>query len=143
MKVYKIKSTDANVYSMPGANPGEGYSATNSQLFGNTNAPAPPVAANNGFVSNFSYTLGWEAAEKWSIVPGTVASDIMGIFPPEACPCFQAWPAAMLFATTGLLRSHRDFAQPCLCMRGDVAGSHGRQNYVVHMSHNFRLAHKA
>ena len=86
VKVYKIKSTDANVYSMPGANPGEGYSATNSQLFGNANAPAPPVAANNGFVSNFSYTLGWEAAEKWSIVPGTVASDIMGIFTPEALP---------------------------------------------------------
>jgi phospholipase C len=86
VKVYKINSTAANAYLMPGADPGEGYSATNSQLFGNANAPAPPVATNDGFVSDFSNTLVWEAQEKWSIVPGTVASDIMGVFPPEALP---------------------------------------------------------
>src|SRR6204780_2093540 len=86
VKVYKIKATDANAYLMPGADPGEGYNATNSQLFGNMNAPKPPVATNNGFVSDYNYSLGWEGTEGWSIVPGTVATDIMGMFPPEALP---------------------------------------------------------
>ena len=74
--VSKIQATDANAYYMPGADPGEGYSATNSQLFGNIDAPVPPVATNQGFVTDFSYTLGWEAKEKWSILSGTTANSI-------------------------------------------------------------------
>lgn len=84
--VSKIQATDPNAYFMPGADPGEGYSATNSQLFGNIKAPVPPVATNNGFVTDFNYTLGWQAKEKWSILPGTTASDIMGIFTPDMLP---------------------------------------------------------
>jgi phospholipase C len=84
--VFKIKPTDKNAYFTPGADPGEGYSATNSQLFDNVNAPTPPVATNKGFVKDFSYTLGWETTEKWSILPGTVEQNIMGIFPPEMLP---------------------------------------------------------
>ena len=86
VSVYKIQATDPNAYFMPGADPGEGYSATNSQLFGTTKAPAPPVATNQGFVTDFSYTLGWEGPEKWSIVPGTTANSIMGIFTPPMLP---------------------------------------------------------
>jgi phospholipase C len=71
---------------MPGANPGEGYSATNSQIFGSTKAPVPPVAANQGFVTDYSYTLGWEGPEKWSILTGTTANSIMGIFTPAMLP---------------------------------------------------------
>ena len=84
--VFQIQPTDANAYFMPGADPGEGYSATNSQLFGTTKAPVPPVATNQGFVTDFSYTLGWEAKENWSILPGTTANDIMGIFTPAMLP---------------------------------------------------------
>src|SRR5580692_11426067 len=84
--VYQIQATDQNAYFMPGADPGEGYSATNSQLFGTTTAPVPPVATNQGFVTDFSYTLGWEGQENWSILPGTTANDIMGIFTPETLP---------------------------------------------------------
>src|SRR5580692_10911445 len=47
--VFTIAPTDANAYFMPGADPGEGYAATNSQLFGITTAPSPAVATNNGF----------------------------------------------------------------------------------------------
>ncbi len=86
VKVYKINPAAANAYLMPGADPGEGYNATNSQLFGNMNAPTPPIATNNGFVSDYNYSLGWEGTEGWSIVPGTVSSNIMGIFPPETLP---------------------------------------------------------
>jgi phospholipase C len=84
--VSKIKATATYAYYQPGADPGEGYSATNSQLFGNASAPTPPIATNQGFVTNFSYTLGWETTEKWSILPGTTANSIMGIFTPAMLP---------------------------------------------------------
>ncbi|HUE24807.1 MAG TPA: alkaline phosphatase family protein [Bryobacteraceae bacterium] len=86
VQVFKIDATGANAYFTPGADPGEGYKSTNSQLFGTTDAPTPPVAANNGFVTDFAYTLGWEAKEKWSILTGTTASTIMGIFTPAMLP---------------------------------------------------------
>ena len=85
--VYPIASNTQNAYFMPGADPGEGYSATNSQLFGKTTAPVPPQATNTGFVTDYAYTLGWESKETgWSILPGTVASDIMGMFTPAMLP---------------------------------------------------------
>jgi phospholipase C len=39
--VRQIQASEENAYYMPGADPGEGYSATNSQLFGTTTAPSP------------------------------------------------------------------------------------------------------
>jgi phospholipase C len=84
--VFKILPHTANAYFMPGADPGEGYNATNSQLFGTNQAPVPPAATNTGFVTDFSYTLGWESKEGWSILPGTAARDIMGMFTPEMLP---------------------------------------------------------
>ncbi len=84
--VFQIQDSDSNAYFMPGADPGEGYAATNSQLFGTTTAPSPANATNQGFVTDFSYTLGWEANEKWSILPGTTASSIMGVFTPQMLP---------------------------------------------------------
>ena len=86
VSVSQIQAADPNAYYMPGADPGEGYSATNSQLFGSVDAPTPAIASNQGFVTDFSYTLGWEGPEKWSILPGTTANSIMGIFTPEMLP---------------------------------------------------------
>jgi len=91
--VYSVKPTDNYAYYTPGADPGEGYSATNSQLFGTTTAPNPPVATNNGFVTDFSYTLGWEAKENWSILPGTTANEIMAVFPPSMLPILSGLAA--------------------------------------------------
>ncbi|HWE89766.1 MAG TPA: alkaline phosphatase family protein [Pseudonocardiaceae bacterium] len=90
--VFKIEPSTPNAYFMPGADPGEGYMATNSQLFGTNPAsnqpPTSPNATNNGFVTDFAYTLGWQSKSggSWSIVPGTTANDIMGCFTPEALP---------------------------------------------------------
>jgi phospholipase C len=85
--VFKIDSSDRYAYFMPGADPGEGYSATNSQLFGTVTAPDPAVASNTGFVTDFAYTLAWQAKDpSWSILPGTVASNIMGMFTPQLLP---------------------------------------------------------
>ena len=81
VKVFRINSTDKNAYFMPGSDPGEGYPATNSQLFGSTTAPTPPVATNQGFVTDFAYTLKWQSqSSSWKkqILPGTVANNIMG-----------------------------------------------------------------
>jgi phospholipase C len=91
--VFKIEPSTPNAYFMPGADPGEGYMATNSQLFGSTDGPASPgaVPAMDGFVQDFAHTLGWQSREGgWSIVPSTMASDIMGCFTPEALPVLSA-----------------------------------------------------
>ncbi len=89
--VFKIEPGTPNAYLMPGADPGEGYRATNDQLYGSDVAPAKGTAATNqGFVTNYAYSLGWEAKDGWSIVAGTTASDIMGCFTPEALPVLSA-----------------------------------------------------
>ncbi len=84
--VYKINPADPGAYFMPGADPGEGYANTNSQLFGSGTAPVPPVATNQGFVTNFGATIAWDQRAGRSVQSGTTASDIMGMFTPQALP---------------------------------------------------------
>src|SRR6201996_1455692 len=71
--VTPITASTANAYFMPGADPGEGYLATNQQLYGTDAGPASSgeTAPGNGYVTDYSYTLGWETTEKWAIVAGT------------------------------------------------------------------------
>jgi phospholipase C len=84
--VFKIDATTPSAYFMPGANPGEGYANTNSQLFGTATAPSPPTATNNGFVTNFDAAIAYNQRLHRGIVAGTTAADIMGIFTPEMLP---------------------------------------------------------
>jgi phospholipase C len=90
ISVFPITSATPNAYFMPGADPGEGYEPTNSQLFGVTTAPAqepPPATSNQGFVKDFAYTLARETKERpKEMILGTRASDIMGCFTPEMLP---------------------------------------------------------
>jgi phospholipase C len=87
IQVFRIDTSAANSDRMPGADPGEGYQATNLQLFGDSTAPVPPVASNQGFVTNFAATLAWEAKKSgWTPLPGTTARDIMGIYTPAMLP---------------------------------------------------------
>jgi phospholipase C len=90
--VFPVTPATANAYFMPGADPGEGYQATNSQYYGSTSGPASSgqAAACQGFVTDFGYTIGWETTDKWSILPGTTPGDIMGCFTPEALPVLSA-----------------------------------------------------
>jgi phospholipase C len=91
--VFRIEPAAPGAYFMPGADPGEGYKATNRQLFGSIDGPADPaeVPGCQGFVKDFGYTLGWQSREKgWPIVPGTVPGDIMGCFAPDALPVLSA-----------------------------------------------------
>jgi len=86
--VFKIEPTTPNPYLMPGADPGEGYMATNDQLFGSNTAPVTGTAAAcQSYIKNYGYTLGWESKSTgWPIVPGTVEGDIMGCYTPEVLP---------------------------------------------------------
>jgi len=90
--VFQIGPATPNAYLMPGAVPGEGYMATNDQLYGTDSAPADgTVATGQGFINNFGYTIGWESKRKgWSIVPGTTEHDLMGCFTPDALPVLSA-----------------------------------------------------
>jgi phospholipase C len=87
VQVFPIQPTTPNAYFMPGADPGEGYAPTNDQLFGSTTAPSPAVATNAGFVIDYASTLAWESEDPtYSVLPGTVASQIMGIYTPAMLP---------------------------------------------------------
>jgi len=90
--VFQITASTPNAYFMPGADPGEGYMATNDQLYGTDNGPTATgqQATCQGFVKDYAYTLGWEQTQDWSILPGTVANDIMGCFTPETLPVLSA-----------------------------------------------------
>jgi len=85
--VFPIKANDPHPYLQPGADPGEGYLNTNSQLFGKQQAPTPITpASNSGFVSNFAYTLGWEGKKSGEVIAGTQQSQIMAIYTPAMLP---------------------------------------------------------
>lgn len=89
--VFPIEPSTNNTYFMPGADPGEGYQATSLQLFGTSTPTASAVPTNQGFVSNFAYTLQWESKKPgWAPLPHTVASDIMGIYTPAMLPVLSA-----------------------------------------------------
>jgi phospholipase C len=83
--VSRLAPGTPNVYFTPGADPGEGFLATNAQLFGKTSPPAGASATNTGFVTDFAATLQGIDAHR-PVIPGTTASDIMGIFTPELLP---------------------------------------------------------
>jgi phospholipase C len=87
IKVYKIQATDPHPYLMPGADPGEGFDNTNYQLF-STDDPAPgAIPDNKGFVVNFKAAIASDLAKHYKdTLPGTVASQIMGMYTPDLLP---------------------------------------------------------
>ena len=90
VKAFAIAAGTALTYFMPGADPGEGYSATNAQLYGSEH-PGSAVATNAGFVTNFAATLAWESRTPgWTPLAGTQATDIMGMFTPALLPVLSA-----------------------------------------------------
>jgi phospholipase C len=84
--VFPIDTSSPNAYFMPGADPAEGYANTNVQLFDTGSPPTPPVATMTGFVTSFESAIPFDQKSHQTVVPGTTASDIMGIFTPDALP---------------------------------------------------------
>ncbi len=89
--VFQITPSTVNPYFMPGADPGEGYAATNNQYYGSETAPPSGQQATcSGFIDDYAYTLGWEKTSGWTILPGTTEADIMGCFTPTMLPVLSA-----------------------------------------------------
>lgn len=86
VKTFQIFPDTPNAYLMPGADPGEGFAATNDQLFGTMTPAESAAAANQGFVTDFAHTLSWQQRQGRPIVAGTTPGDIMGCFTPQALP---------------------------------------------------------
>jgi len=84
--VFQIDPASPGGYFMPGADPGEGYSNTNVQLFGIGRPPSPPVATMSGFVTSFASAISYDQRSNRSVQAGTTPASIMGIFPPSALP---------------------------------------------------------
>ncbi|WP_372411148.1 alkaline phosphatase family protein [Streptomyces luteireticuli] len=85
--VFPIDASAPDAYFMPGADPGEGYKATNNQLFGTLTPPTPaPVPAMDGFVADFADAIRFDTQRGDKIYPGTKPENIMGCFTPEALP---------------------------------------------------------
>ncbi len=86
VSVSPMSSTTSNLYFMPGADPGEWFAATNVQLFGEAQPTGTSLLPqNSGFVKDFAATLSGLDASR-PVVPGTVASNIMGCFTPGLLP---------------------------------------------------------
>ena len=84
--VSQAGASTQNLYYLPGADPGEGYTATNTQLFAGSEPSSPPT--NSGLSPITAATLAWETKDpSWKVLPGTVDSDIMVMFTPTTCPC--------------------------------------------------------
>lgn len=83
--VSALTQGSANLYFTPGADPGEGFLATNMQLFAEASPPAGISATNSGFVTDFAATLKGGHTHG-PIIKGTTASDIMRMFTPELLP---------------------------------------------------------
>jgi phospholipase C len=93
--VSQVTSSTPNLYYSPGADPGEGYSATNVQLFGGPEPSGQPT--NSGFVKDYAATLAWETKDpSWRVWPGTVDTDIMTMFTPATLPVLSGLARGLL-----------------------------------------------
>jgi phospholipase C len=88
VKVSKVKSASGLKYFSPGGDPGEGFRATNMQLFGTETPAINATPTMDGFVVDFEQTLVWEKKKgpSWKPVAGTTARSIMACYPPAMLP---------------------------------------------------------
>jgi len=84
--VFKIRPTQKYAYYMPGADPGEHFQDVNVQLFGTNPPPTASVPSCGGFVADFKAAIAYDKQTKRKVLPGTVSSGIMGMFPKEMLP---------------------------------------------------------
>jgi phospholipase C len=91
VKVFKIDANSVHPYLMPGADPGEGFLNTNYQLFSTDDPAEGDVPTNKGFVINFKAAIASDRSRHFKdSLPGTIASEIMGMYSPEMLPVMSA-----------------------------------------------------
>jgi phospholipase C len=87
IKVFKIAPDSEHPYFMPGADPGEGFKNTNIQLFSMEDPGPGTEPTNDGFVKNFKSAIASDLRKHFQdSLPGTMPSDIMGMYTPELLP---------------------------------------------------------
>jgi phospholipase C len=86
VSVFPITPHHDNAYYYPLANPAEGFTATNEQLFSSATAPDDGKAANDGFVTSFARELIKPAHPLDPKLVGAQPSSIMGMYRPETLP---------------------------------------------------------
>jgi phospholipase C len=89
--VYQITPDTTDAYFMPGADPAEGYEATNSQCYGSASSPASgAVAPMNGFVTSYARAIKDNQSMGWYVFQGTAESWIMACHTPQTLPVLSA-----------------------------------------------------
>jgi phospholipase C len=87
VQVFRIDKAIKNPYFMPGADPGEGFLNTNFQLFSTDDPVHGATPTNQGFVINFKASIASDLARHFKdTLPGTVPSEIMGMYDPSMLP---------------------------------------------------------
>ena len=86
VSVFPVTPDKENAYYYPLANPAEGFTATNEQLFSSPVAPADGKATNDGFVTSFASELAHPAHPLDPKLVGADPSSIMGMYSPETLP---------------------------------------------------------
>ncbi|MBO0813451.1 MAG: hypothetical protein J2P23_15600, partial [Microlunatus sp.] len=85
--VFRLTPQTTDLYFYPGADPGEGYPATNNQCYGSTGAPAQgAVAPMSGFVTDYAQAIADNRSKGWYVFDGTAESWIMGCHTPDTLP---------------------------------------------------------
>jgi len=91
IRVSRVTPATPNCYLRPGADTGEGFHHTNFQLF-RTDDPTPEqVPEMKGFVIDFKAAIASDLTRGFKdTLTGTQASEIMGMYSPEALPVMSA-----------------------------------------------------
>jgi phospholipase C len=84
--VSKVAAAQEYAYYTPGADPGERFQDTNVQLFGTSAPGASAQATCSGFVINYAATITYDQNSGRSVLPGTIPTNIMAMFPPAMLP---------------------------------------------------------
>jgi phospholipase C len=89
--VYQITPDTTDAYFLPGADPAEGYAATNSQCYGSAGSPASgAVAPMSGFVTSYAGAIKDNQSMGWYVFQGTAESWIMACHTPQTLPVLSA-----------------------------------------------------
>jgi phospholipase C len=89
--VYQITPETTDAYFIPGADPAEGYKATDSQCYVSSAAPASgSVAPMTGFVTSYAQAIPENQSKGWYVFDGTAESWIMACHTPQTLPVLSA-----------------------------------------------------
>lgn len=90
VEVFRLTPQTKDVYFYPGADPGEGFPATNRQCYGGTTPTSGDTAPMDGFVTDYAAAIKANKAKKWYVFDGTDESWIMGCHTAETLPVLHA-----------------------------------------------------